>query len=132
MRELQHRVKNSLAIVSSLLGLELKNLNDEHSRRIFEDARNRIQAMSIIYEHLYLTESFSNVDLQLYVDDLVKILSRAYIAGKSAVNITADINNINLNLKRTVPLGLILNELITNSLEYAYPAAGGGRDQGSN
>lgn len=122
LKELQHRVKNNMNIISSLLCLGMKNITDEKSTSIFTDAISRISSMSNIYEQLYSSNVLDKVDLGMYIKTLADSIFKTYNINPDKKILTADIANVNLDVKRTVPLGLILNELITNSLKYAYPA----------
>ncbi len=119
MTELQHRVKNSLAVVSGLLGLEMEHLSDERSRKIFTETRARIRSVGALYQQLYGTDDPINVDLARYVRQVAESLFDTY--APAAVSLKLDLAEIRLDTKRAIPLGLILNELITNGLKYAYP-----------
>lgn len=121
MKELQHRVKNSLSVVASLIDLEKWNLTDQHARQVFIDTRSRILSLSAIYEQLYQTGAVDSVDLQTYIQNLADALSASYAPTGGQVRIVTRLSEVQLDLKRSLPLGLILNELITNALKYAYP-----------
>ena len=120
MVELQHRVKNNLGIISSLLSLELSKLKDDYSKEIFLNARNRIFSMSTIYEHLYSSGNLNNVNLSIYLKDLAKMILQTYSLSKGKISLQTALDELYLDLRKTVPLGLILNELITNSIKYAF------------
>ena len=126
MQELQHRVKNNLSVISSLLGLELPRIPDARSREVFIDAQTRIISMMRIYEQLYSTQSLSHVDLRTYVEELTQGLFETYALDAEHVRVSTDIISIPLDLRIVVPLGLILNELIANALKYAFPAGAPG------
>ena len=121
MRELQHRVKNSLNMAISLLALEEDNLTDERSRAIFASTRARITSMSAVYEQLYRTGGIDQIDLLPYIHNLCAGLSESYLSASNSVNIDPRLENIQLDVKRALPLGIILNELVTNALKYAFP-----------
>jgi PAS domain S-box-containing protein len=126
MKELQHRVKNSLAVVSGLLGLGLETLTDERAKGIFAETRSRIRSISSLYEQLYSTEDPVNVDLGRYIRQLAESLFKTYVPGTRGIRLKMTLAEVRLDTKRAVPLGLILNELVTNSLKYGYPAGATG------
>jgi len=126
LKELQHRVKNNLAVISSLLHLEMGNLDDENSRKIFQDSITRINSLSAIYEQLYSTDDISRIDLNVYLANLIDSLVKTYNINDDIVLVTSIKEGSYIDLKRSVLIGLIFNELITNSLKYAYPFNGKG------
>lgn len=126
MIELQHRVKNNLGIISSLLSLEMPKLQDESARAVFMNARTRILSMSGIYEQLYSSGNLESVNLAQYINDLASKLIKTYSIRNRNITLITNLAEIQLDLRRSVPLGLILNELITNVLKYAYPDGSGG------
>jgi len=119
MKELQHRVKNSLSIASSLMRLEIDSLTDENARAIFRETLGRIDAISSVYERLYLSASQDSVDIRAYVSHLAEAVSKT-IASRD-VHISSRLSDLQLDANRALPLGLILNELLTNAIKYAYP-----------
>ncbi len=121
MHELQHRVKNSLTIASSLLHLEEGNLPDDRTRAIFADTRARLRSISAVYEQLYQGSGMGLVDLRQYIEDLTAGLAKAYLPQTAPAHIALQLDAVQLDLKRALSLGLILNELITNALKYAFP-----------
>jgi PAS domain S-box-containing protein len=120
MKELQHRVKNSLNIAASLLYLEMDNLTDERSLAIFADVQARIRSMAAIYEQLYHEGQVDEIELSDYIRNLVDGLILSY-APDGRMRMETRLNPMQIDLKRALPLGLILNELITNALKYAFP-----------
>ncbi|MEN9202151.1 MAG: PAS domain S-box protein [Thermostichus sp. DG_1_6_bins_120] len=121
LREIHHRVKNNLQIISSLLRLQADQIKSRKYARVFKDAGSRIQAMSLIHEGLYQSNSLAAVDLNQYLHNLISNLFHSY--GVNPGNIRANIRaeGIRLNLDEAVLCGLIINELVTNSLKYAFP-----------
>ena len=120
MRELQHRVKNNLNIVTGILRLGEMNITDTLPKKIFTDARNRINAISSIYENLYQSPDISSIELHLYIDGLADSLISTYSTGGGRISLVKDLDRCSIELKRAVPLGLLVNELITNSIKYAF------------
>lgn len=120
MKELHHRVKNNLQIVSSLLSLQTYRLKDEESVSAIKESQLRVQAMSLIHQRLYQVEDVSMVNFKLYLDDLVETLMRSY--GYSADNFDLQVNADKefLDVDTVMPMGLLVNEIITNSFKYAY------------
>ena len=121
LRELQHRVKNNLNVVESLLSLEAAKLSDPDQVRVFSDAQNRIRTMSSVYQRLYLSDDLTNIDLHVYAAELVDSVVRAYQIDAARVRVVARLQSVRMDAKRAAPLGLILNEAISNALKYAYP-----------
>ena len=121
MRELQHRVKNSLMIAASMINLEEAGLADERARMVFASVQSRINAMAAVYEQLYRTNGIDRISLVWYIRQLVAGLSQSYISKSGLVNIKTQLEETQLDLKRALPLGIILNELITNALKHAFP-----------
>jgi two-component sensor histidine kinase len=120
LKEIHHRVKNNMAIVSSLLQLQSQYVDDEELKRIFSESRNRIGAMALVHEKLYQSKDFIEIDLKEYIQILVDNLFSSYNINKESVGLVTDIDNIHLDIDRLIPCGLILNELITNSLKHAF------------
>jgi len=121
MKELQHRVKNSLGVVAGLLALEGETVGEGRMRRVFADLRARINSMGGVYEQLYKGGSLDRIDFQAYVRKLAASLTASYAPDGERIQITTRLAEMEMDLKRAVPLGLILNELITNALKHAYP-----------
>ena len=120
LRELHHRVKNNLAIVSSLLNLQSGSLTDARAARAVREGRQRVEAMGLLHQHLYQTADVARVDMRPYLTTLLDNLLATYgFADKDiALELTLDLPA--LEVERAIPLGLILNELVTNALKHAY------------
>ena len=119
LREIHHRVKNNLQIVSSMLSIQSRRVKDEDARAGMLDSQNRVNSMSLIHEHLYQDEQFSHVDMPDYVGKLLANLRQSF--SNSALEIQMDVANLKLDIDTAVPLGLIINEAITNAVKHAFP-----------
>lgn len=120
LREIHHRVKNNMQIISSLLMLQSENIEDKKQRDIFIDSQNRIHAMALIHEKLYQSTSIAHIDLREYISGIVSNIVYSY-GRKNNIKIDINAENINIIIDYAVPIGLIINELVTNSLKYAFP-----------
>jgi PAS domain S-box-containing protein len=121
LKEIHHRVKNNLQIVYSLLRLQYRRVEDRFAAEILMEAQNRIKAIALIHEKLYRSENLSQVNLTQYVPNLVAGLLHSYQTSSKPIQLNTDIEPISLDLDAAIPCGLILNELITNALKYAFP-----------
>lgn len=120
LAEIHHRVKNNLAIVSGLLELQKVETDDERLTAIFDQSINRIISIAMVHELMYNTEDLSSVNVQAYLDKLIPAISATMQHKKQFVNFDLDIVDYKLNINQAIPLGLLLNELITNSFKYAF------------
>ncbi len=123
LKEIHHRVKNNLQIVMSLLNSQSAYIDNDVALTAIHDSQHRVQAMSLIHQKLYNSENVSSINMSVYVRDLVSYLSDSFNTGQR-IRFEFDIASLDLDVSQAVPLGLILNEAITNSLKYAFP---GGR-----
>lgn len=120
MRELHHRVKNNLQMVSSLLSLQSKKLVDKQARAAVREGQSRVEAMAMLHHRLYTTSEVTNINFRNYVADLVESLMTTYGYRPADIDLTIDISHEQIETDMAIPLGLIINELITNSLKHAY------------
>lgn len=129
LKEVHHRVKNNLQVISSILNLQSSYVEDKKTLEIINESQNRIRSMSYIHESLYQTKDFSSINFHDYITNLVQNLVHSYqlYSGKTKLNL--NIERIHLVLDQAIPCGLILNELVSNSLKYAYPEEDGGEIQ---
>ena len=125
LQEVHHRVKNNLQVICSLLGMQADSLQDEKSIAALREGQNRVQSMAIIHELLYGSKTLSDVNFTEYVERLATELELAYGLG-SRVQLRIEVAPVRFSLDQAIPCGLILNELISNSLKYAFPADRGG------
>ena len=119
LKEIHHRVKNNLQVISSILNLQSNYIDDERTLGVLQESRNRIRSMSIIHENLYRTTNFASIDFGGYIKNLVSNLRALYFSDEVQVIINYDLDEVDLILDQAVPCGLIMNELITNALKYA-------------
>jgi two-component sensor histidine kinase len=122
LKEIHHRVKNNLQIIASLLNLQSRYIRDESSLAVIRESQNRVKAMALVHEKLYRAEDISHISLYDYVRFLGTGLFQFYDAKSRGIQFTLDIRDVNVDIDAAIPLGLILNELISNSLKYAFPA----------
>lgn len=120
LQEIHHRVKNNLQIIASLLSLQSGYIRDAHMLEQFQESQGRIRSMALIHEKLYQSETLSKVDLADYMESLVSILMRTYTAN-SNVRLEPRLAPAAVSIDTAVPVGLMLNELVTNALKYAFP-----------
>lgn len=126
LREIHHRVKNNLQIVSSLLSLQSNFIKDEQALDAVKESRNRVQSMSLIHQNLYQDENLTGINVQHYIEALTDNLFSSYNIHKDNIKLSKHIELINLDVDTVIPIGLILNELITNCLKYAFTNQGEG------
>lgn len=120
MKELHHRVKNNLQIVSSLLSLQTYKVHDEGAVLVLKESQQRVQAMSFIHQRLYKTESLTAVNMKEYLTDLAESLISSYGFGRDEFDLNILVGKEMMDIEQALPIGLIINELMTNSLKYAY------------
>ena len=120
LAEVHHRVKNNMQIITSLLNLQSEDVTDERTRALLEESRNRIQSMALVHEQLYRSREYANIDFTEYVNQLASTLFSMYQVDLGDIQFRVDAENVNLDLERAIPCGLLLNELLTNSLKYAF------------
>lgn len=125
LMEIHHRVKNNLQIISSLLNLQSGYIDDAEVLRMFKESQNRVKSMALIHERLYQSADLSNVDFGGYIKKLVNSLVRSYSAA-GPVRVNYNIDESAIGIDDAVPCGLVINELITNALKYAFPDSKGG------
>ena len=125
LKEVHHRVKNNLAIISGLLQLEMENTQYEVLELPFQRSINRIQSMAKVHELLYNSSQFSSINLEKYLDQVATIVEETLGSNKQDIDIIINIDDIEVNINTGIPLGMLTNELITNSFKYAFGKEGG-------
>lgn len=125
LQEIHHRVKNNLQIITSMINMQMRTLDEAHSREILNECKTRVDAIALIHEKLYQSRDFRNVPFAEYARGLITTIFQA--SGLCSDRITArlEIDNVMLPVAQAIPCGLILNELVTNSIKHAFKAHGG-------
>ncbi len=123
IKEIHHRVKNNLQIISSLLSLQSFNIDDSEMLNIFKDSQSRIKSMALVHEKLYQSDELSKINFSEYVQKLSTYIYQTYKDSGTGFRFIYDLDEIFLTIDTAIPLGLILNELLTNSFKYAFNAS---------
>lgn len=126
LREIHHRVKNNLATISALLEMQSGYIENEEARQIFTDSQGRIKSIALVHELLYQTDDFTNINVKSFIQRLCSLISITYAKDDKVVRLHTDIPEITLDLDELIPIGLILNEAITNAYKYGFPGRDGG------
>jgi len=121
LREIHHRVKNNMQIVSSLLNLQIQYEDLDETVGVLKESQGRVKSMAIIHEKLYQSSSFSEINFKEYIENLLLDIFYSYGVKTGEIESELDIQNIHLNIETAIPLGLIINELLTNTIKYAFP-----------
>jgi PAS domain S-box-containing protein len=122
LQEIHHRVKNNMQIISSLLRLQSGQIDNEKMQDIFRISQDRIRSMALIHDMLYKTKDFAGIDFNQYLQGLIRHLVNTYLIDAKDIKIHVRVDKVYLDLNTAVPCGLILNELVTNSLKHAFPS----------
>lgn len=121
LREIHHRVKNNMQIISSLLRLQSQTIKDKTYSQLFEESQNRITSMALVHEKLYQSTDLAKIDLNAYIRDMVTGLFQSYGISTDRIKLIFDVGDVSLRINSAIPCGLVINELVTNSLKYAFP-----------
>ena len=126
LKEVHHRVKNNMQVISSILNLQSSYITDENALGIIRESQDRIKSMSFVHESLYQSKTLSEVNFAEYIQNITRNLYHSYGRPEGGIELEFDLDNIYLNLDTSIPCGLIINEVVSNSLKYAFE----GRDSG--
>ncbi len=126
LQEVHHRVKNNLQLISSLLNLQASRVADPAVAELFAESRNRVRAMALVHENLYRAGNFARIPMAAHIRTLCAHLARAYNLTGQTIALETDVEDIHLEMNRAVSCGLIINELFSNALKHAFPAARSG------
>ena len=121
LQEIHHRVKNNMTVITSLLWLQSKKIKDEQYKDIFINSINRIKSMALIHEKLYRSDDFAKVNFEDYLKEMLKNMLMSYGLNPHKVALITEVENVSLRIDTAIPCGLIINELVSNSLKYAFP-----------
>lgn len=121
LKEIHHRTKNNLQVVCSLLKLQASRLEDLQLRRALQDTENRVRSMALVHEKLYQSNSLSHVDLKDYMKEIIYFLMTTYQSESERISLQLDLHSVTVSIETAMPCGLIVNELISNALKYAFP-----------
>jgi two-component sensor histidine kinase/GAF domain-containing protein len=129
LKEIHHRVKNNLQVVASLLNLQAGTIKDPKVVEALRESQSRVRSMALIHEKLYQSKDLAHVDFDGYVRNLCSYLFRSYAVNADRVGFRVDVHDVFLGIDRAIPCGLIINELVSNSLKYAFPEGRRGQVQ---
>ena len=121
LKEIHHRVKNNMQVISSLLRIQTNQTTDEGALLALKEGQSRVQSMSLIHQDLYQHDNLTGIHMTDYIEKLGQSLLQTYKLSTDQITITTDVDDLTLDVDTVVPLGLIINELVTNSLKYAFP-----------
>ena len=127
MKEIHHRVKNNFMIIQSLLQLQSRHIDEEDVLEIFKESQNRIKSMAFVHQRLYQHDNLKKINFGDYPETLASDIFKSYVSNPDQITLDIDTEDVELDIDTAIPLGLILNELISNSLKYAFPNSRKGR-----
>ena len=127
LKEIHHRVKNNMQIISSLLSLQTNYIDDNIALDVLKESQNRVKTMAMIHEKLYQSNDFVNIKFDDYILRLVSDLFYSYNIQEDHIKPVIQVENVKLNIETAVPCGLIISELVSNSLKYAFPEGKNGK-----
>jgi two-component sensor histidine kinase len=121
LKEIYHRVKNNLNLISSLLNLQSNYIKDKEDLELFRESQTRAKSMALIHKRLYQAEDLKNIDFGEYLHILITDLFKTYEVDPGRVKLDMSLENVMLDINTTIPLGLIVNELVSDCMKYAFP-----------
>ncbi len=125
LKEVYHRTKNNMLVIISMLALQMDGVSDEKARKIFVETENRIRAMALVHENLYRSQNLAEINLGDYLEDVVTTLVRS-MTFDERITVAASCNDCAISFEKAIPLGLVVNEIVTNAVKHAFPGEGKG------
>jgi len=125
MKEIHHRVKNNLQIVSSMLSLQLRYINDDNTKKVVSESRDRVKSMALIHQKLYQEDNLKGVFMPTYIESLLLSLAHSYKLDSLSIDLDYDVIDIWIDVDTAMPIGMIINELTTNAIKHAFTEKGG-------
>ena len=122
IKEIHHRIKNNLQVISSFLSLQAEKFSDTKTLEAFRESQNRVVSMALIHEELYKGNNIDALDFAAYLRNLTADLFRSYSIGNNSIGLKLNLEQVYLGMDTAIPLGIIVNELISNALKHAFPA----------
>ncbi len=127
LKEIHHRVKNNMQVICSLLNLQSRYIEDSHALSIFMESQNRIRSMALIHEKLYRSQDLASIDFPGYIETLLIELERTYGVNPNKIELNVKVKDVSLSIDNAVPFGLVINEIVSNSLKHAFPESMNGK-----
>ena len=124
LRELHHRVKNNLSVISGILSLQSHKTEDSSVRRAINDSRTRVEAMGLIHQRLYQRENLTTIEIRSYIEELSEMIFDAYGFDRESARLVLDVEELQVDVETAIPLGLIINEVISNTFKHGFPEQG--------
>jgi two-component sensor histidine kinase len=121
LQEIHHRVKNNMQIISSLLNLQKYYLDDDMAINVIKESQNRVKSMALLHEKLYQSPNLTRINFYDYTKSQISDLSYSYAVDQSKITFVIEIEEITLNIETALPIGLIISEIVSNSIKYAFP-----------
>jgi len=121
LKEIHHRVKNNLQVISSMLSMQARNVGDETVLSVLRESQNRVRAMAAVHSMLYKSNNFAEINFGVYIQDMAKQLFSSYNINPEVISLSISVENVLLSIETAIPCGLIINELISNALKHAFP-----------
>lgn len=126
LKEIHHRVKNNLQVVTSLLNIQQRRINDPEAIEAIQESKNRVESMALIHKSLYQNNDLSNINSRDYIQQLVAYIFKTYSINQNIISYHLDVQTIKMDMDTLIPLGLILNELVNNAIKHAFSEKEGG------